>query len=178
MTALQTLNSSDFSQTPDAFLQPYTDFPAFAETPFELPSVLVPPEVIELDTFSTDSGEDAPTKKEEWPEYYVRLFDNDVRLSHTTMCLIEFQLMSLKITPEPTTPTGYAIRSGLLDLIDIFEVNRKECARLLLEFPKWTARGTFKARPGAPPQELVAGKDWQLESTIIEVRKTRSSGVN
>ena len=65
---------------------------------------------------------------------------------------------------------GYAIRSGLLDLLDIFEVNRKECARLLLEFPKWNLRGTFKARPGAPAEEPVAGKDWQLESTIVEVR--------
>lgn len=48
--------------------------------PFEIPSVLVPPEVIELDGLSTDSGEDALVKKEEWPEFYLRLFDNDVRL--------------------------------------------------------------------------------------------------
>ena len=54
-------------------------------------------------------------------------------------------------------------------MIDIFEVNRKECARLLLEYPKWALPGTFKPRPGAPPQEPVAGKDWQLESTVIEV---------
>jgi nuclear cap-binding protein subunit 1 len=74
------------------------------------------------------------------------------------------------VTPDPTTPAGYAVRSALLDTIDIFEVNRKECARLLLEYPKWTLPGTFKARPGAPPHEPVAGKDWQLESTIIEVR--------
>ncbi|KAJ3533816.1 hypothetical protein NM688_g7231 [Phlebia brevispora] len=149
LAALQTLNSSDFAHTADCFLQPYLDFTPFTDAPFDLPSVLVPPEVIELDTFSTDSGEDAPAKKEEWPEYHVRLFDSDV-------------------TPDPTTPVGYALRTGLLDLIDIFEVNRKECARLLLEFPKWTPRGTFKPRPGAPAEEPVAGKDWQLESTIIE----------
>lgn len=62
------------------------------------------------------------------------------------------------------------MRSALLDILDIFEVNRKECARLLLEYPKWSLPGTFKPKPGAPSEmEPVAGKDWQLESTVIEV---------
>jgi hypothetical protein len=76
---LHTLNSSDFAQIPDCFLQPYNHFPLYTDASFELPSVLVPPDVIELDTLSTDSGEDALVKKEEWPEYYIRLFENDVR---------------------------------------------------------------------------------------------------
>lgn len=46
--------------------------------PFELPSVLVPPEVNELEVLSPESSEDAPIKKEEWPEFMLRLFDNDV----------------------------------------------------------------------------------------------------
>jgi nuclear cap-binding protein subunit 1 len=46
---------------------------------FNLPSILVPPEVVELDSLSTESGEDALIKKEEWPEFYARLFDHDVR---------------------------------------------------------------------------------------------------
>lgn len=55
-------------------------------------------------------------------------------------------------------------------ILDIFEVNRKECARLLLEYPKWTLPGTFKPKPGAPIEaDPVLGKDWQLESTVIEV---------
>lgn len=82
------------------------------------------------------------------------------------------------MTPDPNSPVGYAIRSGLADLVDIFEVNRKECARLLLEYPKWTLPGTFKPRPGAPATEPVAGKDWQLESTIIEVCGGRSSSLH
>lgn len=62
------------------------------------------------------------------------------------------------------------VRSALVDIIDIFEVNRKECARLLLEYPKWNLPGTFKPKPGAPVEtEPVPGKDWQLESTIVEV---------
>ncbi|PCH41554.1 hypothetical protein WOLCODRAFT_137465 [Wolfiporia cocos MD-104 SS10] len=149
LAALRALNDGDFVQTADSFPQPYFDYPEYAETPFDLPSVLVPPEVIELDGLTTDTGEDAQVKKEEWPQYYTRIFDNDV-------------------TPDPASPVGYAIRSGILDIIDIFEVNRKECARLLLEYPKWLLAGTFKPRPGAPPQEPVPGKDWQLESTIME----------
>lgn len=78
-------------------------------------------------------------------------------------------LTCFQVTPDPTTPVGFAIRSTLLDIVDIFEVNRKDCARLLLEFPKWTPPGTFKPRPGAPPQSPKEGKDWQLESTILEV---------
>ncbi|KZT12669.1 uncharacterized protein LAESUDRAFT_733291 [Laetiporus sulphureus 93-53] len=150
LAALRTLRDSDFAQTPDSFPQPYLDSSEYNGVPFDLPSLLVPPEVIELDGLTTDTGEDAQIKKEEWPQYYIRIFDNDV-------------------TPDPATPIGYAIRSGILDIIDIFEVNRKECARLLLEFPKWMLPGTFKSRPGAPPQEPVLGKDWQLESTILEV---------
>ncbi|KAI0676720.1 cap binding protein 80-PB [Trametes maxima] len=149
LAALQTLNSSDFAQTADSYPQPYTEFPPWTQEAFNLPGVLVPPEVIELDGLTTESGEDAQPKKEEWPQCYVRLFENDT-------------------TPDPTTPVGFAIRSALIDTVDIFEVNRKDCARLLLEFPKWTLPGTFKPRPGAPPQEPVKGKDWQLDNTLLE----------
>ncbi len=54
-------------------ISPVLDLESF--TAFSLPSVLVPPEVIELEN---EMGEDAPIKKEEWPEYFVRLFENDV----------------------------------------------------------------------------------------------------
>ena len=47
--------------------------------PFDLSLVLMPPEVIELEVLSLESSEDVPIKKEEWPEYMLRLSDNDVR---------------------------------------------------------------------------------------------------
>ncbi len=51
--------------------------------------VLVPPEVIELEAFSTDAGEAALVTKEEWPEYLLRLFDNDVSsVSHAEIIVI------------------------------------------------------------------------------------------
>lgn len=40
--------------------------------------MLVPPEVVELDGLSTEAGEAAQVKKDEWPVYVLRLFDNDV----------------------------------------------------------------------------------------------------
>ncbi|KZT27073.1 hypothetical protein NEOLEDRAFT_1131600 [Neolentinus lepideus HHB14362 ss-1] len=155
LAVLKALNSTDFAESVNSYPQPYVDLPDLPDgaAVFELPSVLVPPEIIELDGLSADTGEEAQVKKEEWPEYYIRLFDNEV-------------------TPDPVSAAGYAVRSALLDIVEIFEVNRKECARLLLEYPKWTLPGTFKPRPGAPVDlqpEPVPGKNWQLESTLMEI---------
>ncbi|KAJ3496811.1 hypothetical protein NLJ89_g10434 [Agrocybe chaxingu] len=153
LSSLVLLNKSNFNDTADCVPQPYKAYPDLDPTlvkPYDLPVVLVPPEVIELESIPADSGEEAQVKKEEWPEFYVRLFPSD-------------------ISPDPNTPTGYVIRTALIDIMNIFEVNRKECARLLLEYPKWNLPGTFKPKPGAPvTAEPVPGKDWQLESTIIE----------
>ena len=72
------LNASDFSQVEDSFPQPYKNGPIPSSPIFSLPSILVPPEVVELDSLSTDSGEDSLVKKEEWSDFYIRLFDNEV----------------------------------------------------------------------------------------------------
>lgn len=77
------------------------------------------------------------------------------------------------MTADPKSPAGYALRSDIIDIVEIFEVNRKECARILVEYPKWAVKGTFKPRPGDPadsPDRIpLPGRDWQLESTLIEV---------
>jgi nuclear cap-binding protein subunit 1 len=78
LACLRSLDSSSFADTMTNFPQPYAQYPDLDTVPFELPSVLVPPEVIEMDGLSDESGEDAQVKKEEWPEYILRLFDNDV----------------------------------------------------------------------------------------------------
>ncbi|KIK54380.1 hypothetical protein GYMLUDRAFT_232056 [Collybiopsis luxurians FD-317 M1] len=153
-TALAALKALENSGFEGPYPRPYSDYPqldAETFTPFSLPSVLVPPEVIELDGLSTEA-EESEMKKEEWPEFFLRLFPDDV-------------------TPDPNTPAGYAVRTDLLAMIDIFEVNRKECARLLLEYPKWTVPGTFKPKPGAPAPEIepLVNYEWQLESTLLEI---------
>ncbi|KAG6849316.1 hypothetical protein H0H93_009457, partial [Arthromyces matolae] len=150
---LNTLNDADFTQVADSFPQPYLTVskPDYL-VPFNLPLVLVPPESdIELDGVATNTEEAAQIKKDEWPEYYLRLFDNE-------------------ITPDPNTPAGYAVRTALVDTLAIFEVNRKDCARLLLEYPKWTFPGAFKPKPGASAEvEPIPGPNWQLESTLLEI---------
>ncbi|KAF9242931.1 MIF4G like-domain-containing protein [Melanogaster broomeanus] len=121
---LKAVEASDFLDAWSSVPQPYLDYPDLDPTvssPFELPSILVPPEVIEIDGLATDAGEDAQVKKEDWPEYFFQLFDNT------------------------------------------------ECARLLLEYPKWCVPGTFKPRSGAPPtEEDPNAKSWQLESAVVE----------
>jgi nuclear cap-binding protein subunit 1 len=190
LAALRILVASDFAETSSVFPDLYSTLPPVRFQPFELPSILVPPEAAdyELDTDTTGDGTNdtenssgmaaagsgsstGTVKKEDWPEYMPRLFPDDV-------------------TPNPSSPAGYAVRSALIATIDIFEVNRKECARLLLEYPKWAPEGTFRPRPGLPGQPSAApganadgkdeegnpkpapipvpGKDWQLESTLIE----------
>ena len=84
MSALQLLNATDFLQTSDSYLQPYKTMTVYSGPIFDLPSILVPPEVVEIDSLSTDSGEDALVKKEEWAEFRIRLFDNDVRICDCT----------------------------------------------------------------------------------------------
>lgn len=82
LAVLKALESSEFLDAWNSVPQPYLDYPdldPIVSSPFELPSILVPPEVIELDGLATDAGEDAQVKKEEWPEYFFRLFDHTVR---------------------------------------------------------------------------------------------------
>lgn len=78
VSALKTLDTSDFVDVSGIFPQPYLVMSTSTVVPFDLPSVLVPPEVIELEVLSAESSEDAPIKREEWPEFMLRLFDNDV----------------------------------------------------------------------------------------------------
>jgi hypothetical protein len=75
---MKTLNSQDFENLSDVFPQPYLDGPEPVLSPFDLPSVLVPPEVVEMDSLDESSSEEAQVKREEWPEYHLTLFDNDV----------------------------------------------------------------------------------------------------
>ena len=62
------------------YVQPYADVEKGDFDLYDLPSVLVPPDAMELESLGPDVSEDVPIKKEEWPEVYVRLFPDEVRL--------------------------------------------------------------------------------------------------
>jgi nuclear cap-binding protein subunit 1 len=81
LSTLNTLNQSDFTETANCIPQPYTthqDIDPSVLSPYQLPLVLVPPEVIEFDSMSAESGEESQIKRDEWPEFFIRLFPNDV----------------------------------------------------------------------------------------------------
>jgi len=84
LSALRQLLASKFSEDVGIFPQPYADFPSLnpeTSPPFDLPSVLVPPEVIEIENLvpSGNVYEDGRTvsKRQEMPQYYLVLFDNE-----------------------------------------------------------------------------------------------------
>jgi hypothetical protein len=83
--------------------------------PFDLPSVLVPPEVIELEALSLDSSEDAPVKKEEWPECMLRLFDNDVYnlINFFRVGLTHLRWSRLQPTQRRLQVTQYALTCSI-----------------------------------------------------------------
>lgn len=169
LSILTTLNQSNFGDTANCIPQPYIGSEGEISKQYDLPSVLVPPEVIELDSMSAEAGEESQIKRDDWPEFFVRLFPDDVSLYMHLFVLLAYFIW--KVSPNPKSPAGYIVRTALMDMIEIFEVNRKESARLLLEYPKWSLPGTFKPKPGATTTtDPEPGKDWQLESTIIEVR--------
>ncbi|KAJ3549155.1 hypothetical protein NMY22_g992 [Coprinellus aureogranulatus] len=89
-------------------------------------STIVPPEAIETGT-SSPGGEETQLKKGEWPEYW---FPSDG-------------------TPDLDNPVGYVVRTAILDIVEISEMNRKECATLLLEYSALNLLGTFKPKPGS-----------------------------
>jgi nuclear cap-binding protein subunit 1 len=72
--------------------------------------------------------------------------------------------------PARDEPDGIFIRSLILSLIDVYEVNRKEAAKVLLELPRWLATGTFKPKGGANADDEAATSTWVLEHVIVEVR--------
>lgn len=48
------------------------------------------------------------------------------------------------IIPVPNTVFGWTLRSIILDIVDVYEVNRKEAARCLLALPRYVSPNFFK----------------------------------
>lgn len=92
---------------------------------------------------------------------------------HTIHYLSNLSL--LQVVPPLTSLNGFVIRSCMVDTINIFEVNRRECARLVLELARWFAWGTFKAKRGmgAEPDDIL-DLDYILENTLLEVSERAS----
>ena len=66
--------------------------------------------------------------------------------------------------PGIDTPSGAIIRSLIHDVIHLYEVNRKECAKILLSLRRWFTSTTF-----APKEKTVDSSEWILENLVVEV---------
>jgi nuclear cap-binding protein subunit 1 len=73
----------------------------------------------------------------------------------------------LQVVPSPSSPSGWVLRQIVHDTITIFEINRKECARLLLELPNWLESGTFKPPPNVVVDPEAPQPTWSLESLVV-----------
>ena len=183
VNALTYLQGTSFTSIPRCLPIIQLELPALEESPaFELPSVLVPPDAMDLD----DSGGSAPgptiedgkaksPATSEFPYFCIRLFDNQVRVPASTIHHTDV----FQTTPDASTPAGYVISRCLLDMLDIFEINRKEGARLMLELPRWFDYKTFKGR--RPDGDNLDGEgidtmQWNLEATTVEVRVSSHPG--
>ncbi|KAG8935874.1 hypothetical protein FRC02_005873 [Tulasnella sp. 418] len=170
VSALEHLRGTSFTvpvaslpRPQEAFTTPKT----IGASSFELPFVLVPPEAFELDddmsgpSSSTTAGpSSAYTYKaksafrQNFPYVYLSLFPDDV-------------------TPNDQTPGGYVVRSCMIDMLNIFEVNRKENARLTLDLPRWFHARTFDRDRQVDDEDdndntEVEKMEWNLECLAIE----------
>jgi nuclear cap-binding protein subunit 1 len=74
--------------------------------------------------------------------------------------------------PDASTPKGWWMRSLMIDIIEIYEVNRIECASLLMRVPDFVLPDTFSEPPPRPPPGEPAPLphgEWTRPSTIINV---------
>ncbi|KAG8683805.1 hypothetical protein FRC08_014055, partial [Ceratobasidium sp. 394] len=103
------------------------------EDRMDVPSVLVPPEVEGAEKEGEETG----------IEWWVRMYDEE-------------------LTPSPATPLGYTLRTLFVDMINIYEVNRKEGARILMDVHRWLSIGTFR------PEGDREGTGIILQNCLIE----------
>lgn len=77
---LKDLDASEFQDASRTYLEPYLSVEAKGSPHFfDLPVVLVPPEAIDIENMGSGSEAAASAyKNEEWPEYRISLFDNEV----------------------------------------------------------------------------------------------------
>lgn len=129
------------------------------EDRMDVPSVLVPPEVEGEEKVGEETG----------IEWWVRMYDDEVRrlaFQIDSVLSIRFQL-----TPSPATPLGYTLRTLFVDMINIYEVNRKEGARILMDVHRWLSLGTFRPEGDREATGII------LQNCLIEVRCSDMEGI-
>lgn len=75
--------------------------------------------------------------------------------------------------PNPSTPSGWVMLTMIQDMIHLYEVNRTDCAKILLSLPSFVLPETFlppppKPAPGEEPPAPVEG-EWVLATTLVSI---------
>ncbi len=75
--------------------------------------------------------------------------------------------------PNASDPDGWVMRALILDIVQIYEINRIECASLLVRLPDFVLPDTFVSPPPRPsPGEAAPAPtagEWVRQSTTINV---------
>lgn len=86
-------------------------------------------------------------------------------------------------TPLVGTPSAVVLRSLVLEIVDLYEVNRRESARILFNLPKFLRRGTFGGKAVSPDTGFFGDADdlawidedeqdpqggWILDDVLVE----------
>ncbi|GAA5880762.1 hypothetical protein JCM16303_004343 [Sporobolomyces ruberrimus] len=181
------MRSSDGGGYPVSSILPPPSLPSISNSspssapsePLYLPMILVPPELEETDlTLVSHGGQSGAEKAIPAPGTSAGLRgDEGVGYEGTRLSL---RLFDDETVPNEDDQAGNVLRGLISDIVNLYEVNRKEGAGVLLELPRWVKKGTFKD-PKAPKkrdddEEMKAededegerGPGWSLENLIVE----------
>lgn len=158
-----------------------------------LPEVLVPPEEDDSEGFSFggDYLKDGKPSKSRGRKKGVTLekADEEVRRAGSgPEKTAVFARWFVESTPLVGTPSAVVLRSLVNEVIDLYEVNRKECARILFGIAKWLRKGTFAGKAVSPDTGLFGDAEdldwvvadprdpqggWTIDDVIVEVSDWR-----
>lgn len=83
---------------------------------------------------------------------------------------MEYALLCQTV-PSRNSYEGLYLRQLMVDILNVYEVNRKDCARILLnDLPKWLPEGVFKpsAKPANAEPTSTDEMTTESQSTIIK----------
>ncbi|GAA5965784.1 hypothetical protein JCM3765_007346 [Sporobolomyces pararoseus] len=147
--------------------------------PLYLPMILVPPELEETDLSLISHGGGGGGNEKSLPQPPTSAGlrgDEGVGYEGTRLSLRLFEDDGEdQSVPSSEDKAGNVLRGLISDLINLYEVNRKEGAAILLDLPKWCKKGTFKD-PKSPASDSNdeddldgnGGPGWSLENLIVE----------
>ncbi|GAC95077.1 likely nuclear cap-binding protein large subunit [Pseudozyma hubeiensis SY62] len=183
--ALEELRARDYKRP--AFLPVPSDLlpaaisPAATQVPEDkrtilLPDVLVPPE-----EDAEDQGLDVAYAQLGEHQVKRRKIDTGKGELEEKKAAVGPERVSLQprwfanTLPAVASPASVVLRTILADMIDLYEVNRKEAAKLILDLPNWLRRSTFDSKVsseaglfGEVDEIDRAESGWSLDDLLVE----------